>query len=137
MSILAECPVCGRVWRLSAKVCKVCKNDLDQSKRSRTVRYWINFRLPGGRQRREPVGYSIEEARDADGKRRAQKRENRIFDMLPESKMTFQELTGWYLDLATVKALASYRRIESSFANFNREFGNVHARAAPSLSLCT
>jgi integrase len=128
LSILAECPVCGRKQRLSAKVCKVCSNNMDKSKQSRTVRYWHNYRLPGGKQRREPVGYSIEEARDADGKRRVQKRENRIFDMLPESKMTFQELTDWYLKLATVKALASYRRIESSFANFNKEFGSVQAR---------
>jgi hypothetical protein len=34
-----------------------------------------------------------------------QKRENRIFDMLPESKMTFQELTDWYLGLKTVMKL--------------------------------
>jgi hypothetical protein len=128
MSIIAECPVCGGMWRFSAKVCKRCSNDMDQSKKSRTVRYWINFRLPGGKQRREPVSYSIAEARAADGKRKAQKRENRIFDMLPESKMTFSELTEWYMNLEPVKALASYRRIESSFANFNREFGSVQAR---------
>jgi integrase len=101
---------------------------MHQSKKSRSVRYWINFRLPGGKQRREPVSYSIKEARAADGKRKAQKRENRIFDMLPESKMTFSELTDWYLELESVKVLASYRRVESSFANFNKEFGSVQAR---------
>jgi len=128
MSILAECPACGRLQRLSAKACINCSNDMDKSKKSRTVRYWLDFRIPGGKQRREPVSYSIAEARDADGKRRAQKRENRIFDMLPESKMTFGELTNWYLALEPVKALASYRRIEACFANFNKEFGRVQAR---------
>jgi integrase len=80
--------------------------------------------LPDGKQRREFVGTSIEKARDADGKRRAQKRENRIFDMLPESKMTFDELAKWYLSLKSVKKLASYNRVGGSLANFNKVFGN-------------
>ena len=50
------------------------------------MKYWIDFQVPGGKTRREPVGYSIENARAADGKRKGQKKGNRIFDMLPESK---------------------------------------------------
>lgn len=57
------------------------------------------------------MGYSINEARDANGKRRSQKRENRIFDILPEAKMIFEELADWYLDLETVKELASFKTI--------------------------
>ena len=45
--------------------------------------------------------------------------------MLPESKMTFQELTDWYLDLKTVKKLKSYKRVESAFNRFNDTFGNM------------
>jgi integrase len=101
---------------------------MDKSKRSKKVRYWINFRLPGGKQRREPIGYSITKARDADGKRRSQKRENRIFDMLPESKMSFTELTSWYLNLPSVTKLSSFRRIEAAFTNFNNVFGHIMAR---------
>lgn len=41
-------------------------------------------------------------------KRTVQKREKRIFDVLPESTMTFQKLTGWYLGLKTVEKLKSY-----------------------------
>ena len=67
-------------------------------RRKEAVRYWIDFGV-NGKARRECVGYSIEEARDADGKRRVQKRENRIFDMVPEAKMTFQKLSEWYLGL--------------------------------------
>ena len=70
------------------------------------IRYWINYRLPGGKQRREFVGYSIEEARDADGKRRSQKRENKIeeiFDIQAEAKMTFTELGEWWLGLTSVQ----------------------------------
>ncbi len=99
---------------------------MDKAKRGKRVRYWINFRLPGGKQRREPVGYSIEEARDAEGKRRAQKREGRIFDMLPASKTTFKELAKWYLELESVKMLASYENGAKLRINqFNEVFGGV------------
>ena len=85
MAILAECPLCHRKQSVKNKLCK-CGANLDSLKRQKEkVRYWISFRMPGGKQRREPVGYSIAEARDADGKRRVQKRENRIFDMLPQN----------------------------------------------------
>ena len=107
----------------------LCKNgcglDLDKAKRSKKVKYWIQYRLPGGKQRKELVGYSIEEARDADGKRRVQKRENRIFDIVPEAKMTFSELARWYLELEKVKALSSYWRVQIALDNFNSKFGHL------------
>ena len=53
---------------------------MDKSKRSKKVRYWVSYRIPNGKQRREFVGYSITEARAADGKRRAQKHEHRIYN---------------------------------------------------------
>ena len=99
MAVLAECPICNRKQSNRNKACIKCGNDLDKSKRSRKVRYWINQWLPGGKQRRESIGYSIKEAKAADGKRKVQKRENRIFDILPENKITFHELTEWYLNL--------------------------------------
>jgi len=80
--------------------------------------------MPGGKQRRELIGTSIEEARDAEGKRRSQKRENRIFDILPESKIKFRELSEWYLGLTSVKKLDSYDRIIFALNNFNSVFGN-------------
>ena len=92
MSILAQCPGCRRRQSNKNKKCVKCDQDMDKAKRSNRVRYWIINRLPGGKQLKEPIGYSIEEARDSEGKRRVQKRENRIFDMLPESKMTFFDL---------------------------------------------
>ena len=71
------------------------------------------------------VGNFIEEARDADGKRRVQKRENRIFDIKPESKMTFQELADWYLNLEKLKGLASYEIVKIYLKKFNSQFGNT------------
>ena len=56
------------------------------------------------------MGYLIEEARAAEGKRKAQKYENPgILEKVPAEKMTFTELADWYLDLNPVKKLASYR----------------------------
>ena len=98
MAILAECPKCHNKQSVKKQVCK-CGKNLEKAKRSRKVKYWIKYRLPGGKQRKEYVGFSIEEARDADGKRRGQKRENRIFDMLPASKITFDELTEWLISV--------------------------------------
>ncbi|MFH2061060.1 MAG: tyrosine-type recombinase/integrase [Pseudomonadota bacterium] len=124
MAILAECPICHKKQTTRNKVC-TCGADLDKAKRSQRVRFWIQYRLPGGKQKKEYVGLSIEEARDADGKRRVQKRENRIFDIKPETKMTFNQLTEWYLKLEKVKALASYDIIKISLDKFNKEFGNI------------
>ena len=126
MSILAECPICRQKQSAKNRICR-CGEDLVKAKRSKKVKYWISYRLPGGKQRRESIGYSVEEARDAEGKRRSQKRENRIFDMLPEAKLTFEELSVWYLNLKSVKRLASYDRVETVFRNFNKIFGDTVA----------
>jgi len=123
MAILAQCPICTTRQSLKNKVCK-CSQDMDAAKRSKRVKYWLTYRLPGGKQRTELVGYSIEEARDAEGKRRSQKRENRIFDMLPESKMTFAQIADWYLSSKSVQKLASYNDIKSILKKFNSVFGS-------------
>ncbi len=131
MAILAECPLCHKKQRVKNKLCK-CGQDLDRAKKSKKVRYWINYLLPNGKQRREPVAsaddpaaYSIEEARAAEGKRRAQKRETpRILQRAPEERMTFQQLTDWYLGQEKVKALAYYPTLCINLNNFNAELGN-------------
>jgi integrase len=122
MAILAECPICKRRQAVANKVCK-CGEKLDKAKRSNRVRYFITYRLPGGMQRKECVGLSIEDARAAEGKRRGQKKEGRIFDMLPDLKVTFAELEAWYTGLVEVKTLASFERIKAAFKVFNKTFG--------------
>ena len=120
--ILFECPNCRSKQAVWHKKC-ACGENLDKAKQTKKARYWIQYRLPGGRQRREFVGESIQEAKDADGKRRAQKREGRIFEMLPEAKMTFTELSDWFKELSPVKELASYSRVKLALSNFNKVFG--------------
>jgi len=65
-----------------------------------------------GKVYRECVGTSYDEARDALGKRRVQRREKRFFDMRPELETTFKELTDWYLQLESTKGLASYKTLK-------------------------
>lgn len=124
MAILAECPMCHKKQATKNKMCS-CGQNLDKAKRSRRVRYWIQYRLPDGKQRKEFVGCSIDEARDGDGKRRVQKRENRIFDIKPEAKMTFRQLSEWYLGLEKVKAKKGCWRIRIALENFNSQLGDI------------
>lgn len=124
MSIYAECCFCHRKQASKNKICKRCGDNLDSQKKANKVRYYIKYRV-NGKQKTEYVGYSIEETKAADGKRKGQIHENRIFDILPESKMTFKELTEWYLNLPSVKNKKSYDRIALALKNFNVEFGDM------------
>jgi integrase len=131
MAILAECPWCHKKQSIRNRKC-ACGSDLTAAKRAKKVRYWVTYRLPGGIQRREYVGndpdgrpLGIEEAKAAEGKRKAQKYENPgILEKVPAEKMTFAELTEWYLNLNPVKKLASYERLKRGINNFNRVFGS-------------
>jgi len=131
MSILAECPRCHKKQAVKNRIC-ACGADLVKEKRSGKVRYWVNYRLPNGKQRREYVGNNpegrplgIEGARAAEGKRRAQKHENpAILEKAPAERMTFSELARWYLDLKSVQALASLPRVKCCLCNFTDSFGD-------------
>jgi integrase len=134
MAILAECPFCHRRQTVKSKRCvskngRGCGADLEKARRSGKVKYWIAYRLPGGKQRFEKLtgenAGSIEYAKAADAKRKVQKSENRILDIKPESKMTFQEITDWYLRLEKVKAMAYFPTLQVYLKKFNAEFGRV------------
>ncbi len=95
------------------------------TKQSNRVRYWVDYYLPSGKRKREPVGCSIKDAQAANGGKKGQKKENRLFDIKPESRMTFSELTSWYMKLESVKALASYSILQVYLKKFNAEFGQM------------
>ena len=124
MSIFAECPICRKKQSVKNKICS-CGEKLDKAKKGGRVQYWIDYYLPGGKRKRETVSYSIKEAQAAEGKKKALKKENRLFDILPESKMTFSELSTWYLNLEKVKSLASYSIIQGYLKKFNSQFGDT------------
>ncbi len=133
MAILAECPFCHNKQSTSNKQCCSCGADLDKLKGASKVRYWINYRL-NGKQHRKMIGsfedcnpYSIEDARTVQAQWTVKKKENRteIFEPKPGSKMTFNELTKWYLELRKVDPkLSAFWLLELTLKKFNSEFGN-------------
>ena len=130
MAILGECPACHRKQSIKHKLCK-CGEDLKKAKDSKRVKYWIHYRLPGGKQKWVSVdsyndcdGYSIEDARDVAGKIRTNKREKKLFDMPPDTEITFQELSEQYLDQEDIKDAASYRVIRIRLNNLNKAIGD-------------
>jgi integrase len=126
MAILAECPLCHRKQAVKNRKCKGCQEDLVKPKKAMKVRYWIDYKVPNGKPIREPVGFSIEEARDAQGKRRAQKIEQpKILERLAERKITFQQLTDWWLDQPVAKAKKYLDSIKIYLNAFNKVFGHV------------
>ncbi len=122
MAVLIEC-ACHLKQSAKNKVCRRCAANLDKLKKNPTARWWINYRVEG-RQRTEYVGHSRREAIDAMGKRRAQIREHRIFDILPQSKMTFPDLAAWYLALPATKGVRSFNRIKSAIKYAEEYFGD-------------
>lgn len=124
MAIFAECPTCRKKQSVKNKRC-ACGENLDEAKQNGRVQYWIDYYYSNGKRKRELVGNSIKDAQAADGKKRALRKENRFFDILPEASMTFSELTKWYLKLEKVKKLASYSTIGTYLKKFNSEFGDM------------
>jgi integrase len=140
MTILAECPACHTKQAKKNKKCigwlekksgLKCNANLDDAKKAKKVRYWIVYRMPDRKQRWESVGafegldpYSVTDAKEALSKRVVQKKERRLFDMLPDSNITFTQLIDWFLDLDKVKSKAYYKTLNSNLKHFKDEFGN-------------
>jgi len=131
MATLAECPVCHKKQSIKNKVCD-CGENLDNAKKNKRVRYHIVYRKDGKQVWKSLSSfegmspYSIEDAHDIEAKFRVAKRENKldIFEPKKEATMTFRELSDWYLELESVKDLASYKTAVGYLKKFNSEFGN-------------
>jgi hypothetical protein len=129
MAIYQQCPTCKKRQSRKNRKCK-CGEDLAKVKRSNRARYWVEYRMPTGKVRREPVKddqgnwAGIKEAEAVEGKLKAAQFENRIMDVRPDSKWTFNDLAKWYLDLESVKSLASFptrARFTTITFSFSRE----------------
>ncbi len=129
MAVLAECPICHKKQSLRNRLCS-CGENLVKAKRSERVRYWISYRLPGGRQVRriEGSGYSITDTTAAEGKTKGLKVENRILDIKPEAKMTFNQLTEEFLRMERIKSKAYYGTLKINLSSFNKVFGETIVR---------
>lgn len=124
MAVLQQCPRCKSIKSLKHDICE-CGEDLAKARRGQRVTYYIHYRLPNGKQIKQVVGTSLSDARDANGKRRGQKKEGRIFDMIPDAKVCFSDLAEWYLSLEKTKALASFKTVKIYLDKFNVEMGSM------------
>lgn len=124
---LQQCPECGRIQSLKHSTCRKCGLDLEQAK----VTYWVDYRLPNGKQRRVSLAaysdldpHSFDDALDLISKLRLCKRQKQAFD-IPEQTITFNQLKKWYLKLASVQELASYKTgsLQSFLKGWCDEYG--------------
>lgn len=129
MGVVVQCPICRVKQALKNKRCR-CGEDLVQAKKSRRVKYWIKYRVPGSRREYyQVVGHNLKDAQDAYAKRQVQKREHKFFEMLPMADSTFAELFEWYLDLPAVKSLAMFKVLDVHANHFQGKFGDVKVNA--------
>jgi integrase len=133
MPVLAKCPQCKTKLSVKRKLC-ACGKDLDKAKERGQVRYWIGYRTPTGKQRRELVGTSITEANLAYSKRTVQRVEKpSILERPKESSLTFSELTAWYLGdepingktYEAMKDKAYFVTVRYNLQSFNEGLGSV------------
>ena len=129
MAVLQECPICNNKQSFKRKKCKCCAS-LDKLKKAGKIKYWIQYRLPGGKQRKEFVRDpqnikdrgSYEDTLAADGKRKAQRKEDRIFDMLPGTNSTIDDIASWYLAQRAVKELKTYTDVKCVINQFSSKY---------------
>ncbi|MCP4160578.1 MAG: site-specific integrase [Deltaproteobacteria bacterium] len=124
MSVSQECPICKIRCSLKNNKCK-CGEDLKKARRSKRVKFYVYYTIKG-KQYLECYQYSLDKAKAADGKIKGLKKEGRILDIIPEAKITFQELTDWYIALRSVQKLKSLKRLRGALKNFNKVFGNIN-----------
>ena len=110
MGLLVECPKCKRRSGLKVDICK-CGFAL---KKQSSKAYWIEYRDSEKARRRERVGPSRKAAEMRLSEIRRALVEGRYIHRDKSAKLTFDDLSKWYLDLPEVKAKKSYRRDQLS-----------------------
>ena len=126
MAIQIECPVCGRKQAESNKRCRQCNENMVTARRSGRLSYYVQYRTPSGKQTREFAGYTVSDARDLEGKRRAEKREKpEVFDAHPWDKKTFSDLTEWFLGLRSVASKKYAHILRYNLNSFNAVLGHM------------
>jgi len=122
MAVFQQCPVCRLKQKNALKKCRSCGEDLVKAKRSDRVKYWI-CNIIQKKLKWQYVGFSLSEAQDADGKIRAEKRENPFFDV-KNTRLNFQDLTTWYLGLHSIQKKRYFKTLTYRLAGWNKIWGS-------------
>ncbi len=121
MAVFQQCPICRTKQKNSLKKCRSCGEDLVKAKKSNRVKYWICNQIQK-KKIWKSIGYSIQDAQDADGKIRAEKRENPFFNAR-DNNLTFNELSTWYTGLLNIQKKKYYKTILKRLKKWNAVFG--------------
>lgn len=124
MTIQAECPICRARNSLQNKRCTKCHGDIAAAKR-RGIRYFLEYRLPNGKKKREFAGHSLREAKEKSSERTLQRAHGKLIGSLDQQTMTCQQVTDWYLGLEKTKGLSYYANMVYNFREINQELGQV------------
>jgi integrase len=135
VSVLQECPICKTRQKLKNERC-ACGEDLKKARRSERVQYYISFRMPDGKQRTELVGKSLSDAKAADGKRKAQKKEEpRVLQKTVQDNKTCNEIAQWFLNLESIKRTKYHKILVINLKKFNETFGERQVRSITSTDI--
>jgi integrase len=127
MALIQKC-LCGNNQSTGKKVCRKCNADLVALRKAGKIRFYAVTKI-NGKAVWEFVGTSFQEAKDTEGKRRGQKRENRILDIQADGTKTFKELADWYIGLSDRKEIQTYERMKTIIGtHVLKAFGAMQAR---------
>jgi len=117
MAVLIECPKCKVRNSMRTTECKCGFNIKKAAGKIYWVEYYINYK-----RKRERIGPSKAAAENRLRKVLKSRAEDRYIDRNKSIRVTFDELSRWYLQLPQVKAKKSYTRDRYSVRELTRFF---------------
>jgi integrase len=96
---------------------------MDKAKRGNKVRFWLNYRLAGGKQRREFAGDTLAAAEIKKGEVLRQVQQGALPEVAIDKKLTMQQLADWHLGRHAVRSKAYYPTLKINLASFCKVFG--------------
>lgn len=132
--IFLKCPICKAQNRAKSKKCK-CGLNIDALKKTCSAVYYIEYRLPDGKKKREKVGNSYNEAVAAEGLRKVQKAENKILDINKDANVTFNALSEWFFFTPHFQKLKYKNVLKINIETFCKTFGNYTIKSITRLDL--
>ena len=103
-------------------------------KSRRDGNWWIDYYFQG-RRKREKIGPNKREAETVLGKRKAQIREGKFFDIRRNEKIKFEDFTKMYLESYSKPNKKSWQRDEASIKHLNSSFGGRYLYEITSLDM--
>ena len=103
-------------------------------KSKRDGNWWIDYYFQG-RRKREKVGPNKREAETVLGKRKAQIREGKFFDIQRNEKIKFGDFAKIYLESYSKPNKKAWQRDEASIKHLKRSFGGKYLFEISSLDI--